>query len=103
MPIYPPRNKATKKKQILDYKVFEFLKCIELEHSKEKIEKKAELVRIAMLNLIKARLALIKPYKAEAKSETSNQLQEKLNTDMKNWNSFAFDEIKEFCVKRGND
>lgn len=103
MPIYPPRNTATKKSQILDYKVFEFLKCIELEQSKEKIDKKAELVRIAMLKLIKARLALAKSYKADEKNKASFQLQEKLSTDMLNWKSFTLNEIKEFCVKRKSD
>ena len=103
MPIYPPRNTATKKSQILDYKIFEFLKCIELEQSKEKIDKKAEQVRVALLNLIKARLSLTKSYKADDKNKASTQLQEKLNADMKNWKSFTFDEIKEFCVKRESD
>lgn len=100
MPTYPPRNTATKKKQILDYKIFEFLKSIELKISKEKVEKKAELVRVAMLNLIKARLSLTKSYKADDKNKESTKLKEKLNTDMENWKSFTFDEIKEFCIKR---
>lgn len=103
MPIYPPRNTAIRKKQILDYKIFEFLKCNELEKSKKKIEQKAELVRVAMLNHIKARLALIKPYKADDRNESDNRLQEKLKTDMRNWNSFTFNEIKQFCIKQGND
>jgi hypothetical protein len=103
MPTYPPRNTATKKRQILDYKVFEFLKCIELSQSKEKIDKKAELVKIAMLKLIKAKLALAKSYKADEKNKTSVQLQEKLNADMLKWKSFTFDETKEFCIKQKNE
>ncbi len=103
MPIYPPRNTATKKSQILDYKIFEFLKSIELEKSKERIDKKAELVRVAMLNLIKARLSLTKSYKEDDKNKKTTELKEKLNTDMKNWKSFTFDEIKEFCIKREKD
>jgi hypothetical protein len=103
MPIYPPRNTATKKSQILDYKIFEFLKSIELEKSKERIDKKAELVRVAMLNLIKARLSLTKSYKEDDKNKKTTELKEKLNTDMKNWKSFTFDEIKELCIKREKD
>jgi hypothetical protein len=99
MPIYPPRNTATKKSQILDYKIFEFLRSIKPEQSKEKIHKKAEQVRIAMLNLIKVRLSLTKSYKADSKSKTFIQLQEKLNSEMENWKSFTFDEIKKFCLK----
>jgi hypothetical protein len=99
MPIYPPRNTATKKKQILDYKIFEFLKCVELNESIEKLEKKAEEVRGAMLKLIKARLVLTKSYKSDDNTEANTQLSEKLYFDMKNWDSFTFDEIMIFCVK----
>jgi len=84
----------------LDYKIFKFLKSIELKISKEKVEKKAELVRVAMLNLIKARLSLTKSYKADDKNKEATKLKEKLNADMENWKSFTFDEIKEFCIKR---
>lgn len=103
MPIYPPRNKATKKRQILDYKIFEFNKYVELEKSKEKITAKAESVKVAMLNLIKARLSLTKSYKIDDENEASTQVIEKLDSEMKKWKLFTFNEIKEFCVKRKNE
>ena len=99
MPIYPPRNTATKKKQVLDYKIFELLKGLELDESKQKLERKTELVRVAMLNLIKAKFVLTKSYKAEDQNDSNIQLREKLNVDMENWESLIFDEIKEFCIK----
>lgn len=100
MPIYPPRNTAIKKKQILDYKIFEFLKHSDPNELQNKIEKKAEAVRIAKLNLIKARLFLNKSYKDEGENKAFTLLQEKLNNDLEKWKSFSFKEIKGFCVQQ---
>lgn len=99
MPIYPPRNTATKKNQILNYKIFEFLSLLELESTVDKINKKAEEVRIAKLNLIKARIALTKKYKADDDNESSILLREKLNVDKTNWESYTYDDIKDYCEK----
>ena len=99
MPIYPPRNTAIRKKQILDYKIFEFLKSYDLSQSQINLEKRAESVRVAKLNLIKARLFLNKSYKAEDKNEKLTLLQEKLNNDLEKWKSLSFEEIKEFCLQ----
>ncbi len=74
MPIYPPRNNATKKRQILDYKIFELNKYIETEKSNKKINEKVELVRVAMLLLIKARLTVMKSYKSDDVNEKSIQM-----------------------------
>lgn len=102
MPIYPPRNTATKKNQILEYKIFEFVSLLELNTTVEKINKKAEEVRIAMLNLIKVRFALNKAYKADDENETSIQLREKLSIDKTKWESMTLGEIKEYCEKKGH-
>ncbi len=99
MPIYPPRNTATKKKQILNYKIFEFLSLVELESNAEKLNKKAEEVRIAMLNLTKAKISLTKVYKKDDENEASIQLREKLGVAKTNWESYTFEEIKDFCEK----
>lgn len=99
MPIYPPRNTATKKNQILNYKIFEFLSLLELESTSDKINKKAEEVRIAKLNVIKARIALTKTYKADDNNESSILLREKLNVDKTNWESYTYDDIKDYCEK----
>jgi hypothetical protein len=56
-----------------------------------------------MLDIIKARLSLTKSYKEVDKNKKTTELKEKLNTDMKNWKSFTFDEIKELCIKREKD
>ena len=59
MPTYPPRNNPIKKIEILDNRILDFLKCIRMNSSEEKLINKAEKVRIAKLNLIKARLKLL--------------------------------------------
>jgi hypothetical protein len=46
----------------------ELEKCFRANASQEKTINKAELVRTAQLNLIKARLALMKPYRFEDKT-----------------------------------
>jgi len=99
MPIYPPRNTATKKKQILSYKIFEFLSLIELESTVDKLNIKAEEVRIAMLNLIKAKLTLTKVYKKDDENEAAIQFREKLSIDTTNWKSYTYKEIKDYCEK----
>ena len=103
MPIYPPRNTATKKKQILDYKIFEFISLLEIESTIDKLNKKAEEVRIAKLNLIKARVALTKTYKADDDNESSILMREKLNVDKANWESCKYDYIKDYCEKNRKD
>ncbi len=87
----------------MDYKIFEFNKHIKLENSKEKIVDKAELVRVAMLNLIKAKLSVKKSYIADDENEQSIQGIEKMNNKMKKWKGFSFDDIKGFCIKRENN
>ncbi|WP_425077919.1 hypothetical protein [Psychroserpens sp. S379A] len=99
MPIYPPRNTATKKRQILNYKIFEFLTLNESETTAEKLNNKAEEVRIAMLNLIKAKIKLTNVYKKDDENEVSIQLWEKLSNDKINWETYTFKEIKDFCDK----
>jgi len=54
MPIYPPRNNPTKKIEILDYRILDFLKCVRQNCSEEKLLNEAEKVKTAKLNLIKA-------------------------------------------------
>jgi len=99
MPTYPPRNTATKKNQILNYKIFEFVSLLGLESTVEKTNNKAEDVRIAMLNLIKARITLTKTYKQDDENEASIQLREKLNIDKTKWESYTYDDIKDYCEK----
>ena len=99
MPIYPPRNTSTKKNQILNYKIFEFISLLEIESTFEKRNKKAEDVRIAMLNLIKARITLTKSYKSDDENESSIQIREKLYDDKTNWESYTYEDIKDYCEK----
>jgi hypothetical protein len=99
MPIYPPRNTATKKSQILKYKIFEFVSLLELESTVEKRNEKAEDVRIAMLNLIKARITLTKSYKSDDENESTIKKREKLNKDKTNWESYTYEDIKDYCEK----
>lgn len=74
MPSHEPRNDATRKREILNYKIFEFLKGIEKENSREILADRAEKVRIAQLNFLKARLALLKKYKYTDESEETIRL-----------------------------
>ncbi|WP_299229678.1 hypothetical protein [uncultured Psychroserpens sp.] len=101
MPTYPPRNTATKKNQILNYKIFEFLSLLDVESTEEKKNKKAEEVRIAMLNLIKARITLNKSYKSDDENKNSIQLRKKLSINKTNWESYTYDDIKDYCEKNG--
>ncbi len=104
MPIYPPRNTAAKKRQILECRIFEFLKFIDENSSEEEFLQKAEAVRIAMLNFVKAKIALNKSYKSDDENESIMRLKEKYIINIEKWNSFTLEEIKEFCLNnRKND
>ncbi len=98
MPLYPPRNTAIKKRQILDYKIFEFLKLLQKDTSKEKLTDKSEEVRVAMINFVKAKLSLNKSYQSEDIDASNIKLEEKLTTEIENWKSYSFEEIKKFCL-----
>lgn len=84
MPIYPPRNEPIRKIEILEKREMELEKCLRTKASDEKTNNKAEKLREAQLNLIKARLALIKPYRLQDNTESNLQL--KINWKEKNWN-----------------
>ncbi len=99
MPIYPPRNTATKKSQILNYKIFEFLECLKSKCSNEKLLKKAENVRIAKLNLLKARLASTKSFSAEDETKEQIELNKKIVAQIIEWESITFPEIEKYYRK----
>ena len=99
MPIYPPRNNPTRKIEILDNKIFDFIKCVRQKKSEEKLKNKADKVRIAKLNLIKARLKLLASYRAEDEKTSKNNLIKKLKQKKLKWELISFEEIKkEFIV-----
>ncbi|MFC4635529.1 hypothetical protein ACFO3O_16585 [Dokdonia ponticola] len=96
MPIYPPRNSAIKKREILDKRVFEFLKSRELEATQEKQLKKAEAVRLAKIRYLKTRLSLAKTYASEL--EPDMELINKLNKEISLFEGYSYKEIIEFSV-----
>ncbi|MBC8755758.1 hypothetical protein H2O64_13865 [Kordia sp. YSTF-M3] len=99
MPSFAPRNSPTKKSQILDYKIFEFLECLKKKCSNEKLVIKAENVKIAKLNLLKARLASTKSFSTEDKTKEQIQLNKKVQTQIIKWESITFSEIEKYCRK----
>lgn len=94
MPIYPPRNNPTKKIEILDNRILDFQKCVKQNCSEEKLSNKAEKVKIAKLNLIKARLKLLQTYREEDINESKTKLIGKLNEEKQMWESITLKEIK---------
>jgi hypothetical protein len=99
MPTYPPRNSATKKAEILSQKVFEFLRLHDDNADLDRLIKKAEQLRIAKLNLLKARLALSKSFSAETSPDMVAI--NKLMQDRSDWETFSFDQIKAYADKVG--
>jgi len=93
MPIYPPRNEPTRKIEVLEKREMELEKCIRTKASTEKTENKAEKLRTAQLNLIKARLALITSFKEEDNSQNNKQLRNKLEKEFKNWKTKSIQKI----------
>lgn len=96
MPIYPPRNTPIRKKEILHKREIDFLKNLNLGCSLEKAIKLAEKVRVAKLNLIKARLALIQPFSGKDINSSNLKLKEKLEKEAEKWKSLTFEEISSF-------
>lgn len=94
MPIYPPRSKPTKKVEILNNRISDFIKCVRQNSSDEKLLHKAERVRIAKLNLIKARMHLLSKYKEADESKSSTKLIQKLCKEQLTWEAITFEEIK---------
>lgn len=101
MPIYPPRNSATKKKQILNQRVYEYIISLETNSSIEKLKQKAEKVKIAKLNFLKANLATMRNYDSSQESDTIKKLRDKYDKEMTKWKSISFKEIDEFCKING--
>lgn len=95
MPIYPPRNEPIRKIEILEKRELELEKCIRTNASPEKTGNKAEKLREAQLNLIKARLALIMPYKLEDQTDDKMKLKEKLEIERSEWEEKSIKEIIE--------
>ncbi len=93
MPTYPPRNEPIRKVEIFGKRVLELQKCKDTNSSEEKIANKAEKVRTAKLNLIKARLALLKSYKGEDETDSKLKLIEKLTSDLAEWELLPVSEI----------
>ena len=84
MPIYPSRNEPTRKIEVLEKREMELLKGIRINSSEEKMNDLAEKVREAQLNLIKAKLSLIRPYKSEDE-ERDQKLRQKLEYEARKW------------------
>ncbi len=101
MPSYPPRNSAIRKKELLEYKVFEFLRCLESRAAEEKLFSKSEAVKIAMLNYIKSRLKLTNSYAAAEEDNSIIDLRNKLLKDKQEWENMDYNDIKNYCYKTG--
>jgi len=85
MPKYPPRHEPIRKIQILEKTIMELVKTIRNNDSIEKTKIKAEKVRSAQLNLIKAKLDLLMPFRSEDVSETITLNILKLNNEYVEW------------------
>jgi len=96
MPTYPPRNSATKKKQILERRIFEFLQVRNIDKKSEKHLKVAEKVRQAKLNYLKARISLSKTFSSEL--QPKNHSSNKLQNEMIKWESISYEEIIRYCL-----
>ncbi len=97
MPSFPPRHLPTKKSEILDYKIFEFLQCLEKKCSNDKILVKADNVKIAKLNLLKARLASTRSFSAADETKEQIEIRKKIQQQITNWESISYAEIETFC------
>ena len=93
MPKYPPRNEPIRKNQILEKVVMELAKSIRNKDVFGKLKAKAEKVRSAQLNLIKAKLVLLIPYISEDVSEMKMLKTLKLNNEYREWERKSVEEI----------
>jgi len=103
MPIYPPRNNPTRKIEILNNRILDFLKCIRQNSTEEKLKNKSEKVKIAKLNLIKAKLKLLVSYREEDINESKIAIVEKLNHEKLKWESISFEEIKNELINKNQN
>ena len=101
MPIYPPRNNPTRKEEILSQRVYEFLKYSDMKGEGLGLVNRAEKVRIAKLNLLKARLNLTKSYKSEDEHESDLNIRKKFQNEITEWESITIDGIQNYCEKVG--
>jgi len=80
-----------------DRRIMEFLEAIEKGTPIDKLEIKAEKVRIAKINLIKSKLALFRLKDREDVRIDSIKFKDKLHQDFLNWGNISFDEIVDYC------
>ena len=93
MPLYPPRNTAIRKKQIFEYRMYQLILAVNRNYSKEKLINLAEKARIAKLNLIKAKLHLIKSYTEVAYKNSDIKKIDDLDYEIMRWFSLDYKEI----------
>ena len=95
MPIYPPRSQPIRKKEILTKKINEFLKYLKSDCSDEKLLNKAEKVRNAKLNLLKAQINSLSSYREEDDNDLKAGLLTKYLREKLAWEEKTIEEIKE--------
>lgn len=79
--------------EILEKRIVELQKEIRINSSRIKIDSKIEKVRLAKLNLIKARLSLLRLFTKEDETELNLNLIRKLKEEYSKWESLATTEI----------
>lgn len=85
--------------EILEKRIVELQKEIRINSSRIKIDSKIEKVRLAKLNLIKARLSLLRLFTKEDETELNLNLIRKLKEEYSKWESLATTEIiNEICA-----
>lgn len=93
MPSYAPRNEPIRKVEILNRKINELKRCVVRGFSEEKTINTAEKVRVAYLNLLKAKLNLNSPYKKDDDTQELVLIREKIRNDIAKWEEIEVSEI----------
>lgn len=104
MPIYAPRKEPIRKIEVLEKRIMELKKCTRTNASEEMLMNKAEKVRVAQLNLIKARLALLTSYRFEDKTDSKEKVANKLEKEYQEWEKRSIEFIiKEYQQNKNTD
>jgi len=99
MPSFVPRTAPIRKKEILEKRETELRHALKQNGSLEKINRLAEKVRVAHLNLLKAKKHLDQTFRPEDNTVEHDRRSAKIDEQVTKWTKYSAEEIIETFKK----
>ena len=100
MPLHVPRSSAVRKQEVLEKREAQLFRVLREAKSKSRVQEAAENVRVAQLNVIKAKLHWESTFQAEDENHKTSQNRRRLEKERGRWKSIEVEEIIQAYRKR---